>query len=107
MKTVDEAYKEYHERLEKDKERLCLDLERVIRSLGMWGVNVVRKRDGAVGRLQVFVSKSSYVDPSIQFFAFTRYQGMPKRYSRMIPTKDTEKYIKDMFEVQKIANRRR
>ena len=104
MKTVEEAYREYHKWLETDKARLILDLERALIAMKMWNVDVVRKHDGAVGRLKVFDAKTPNKDPSIQFFRYLNTGKPSKHYTGKIPTKNTEAYIKDLFTIYQEDN---
>lgn len=99
MKTAEQAYEEYQKWIRIDKERFCLDLEKVLKSVGMWNVDVIRKHDGTIGRFKVVIPKTPWKDPGIQFFKYNQFGELGKLHSGNIPYKDTEAYLNDVFRI--------
>lgn len=98
--TIEQAYKSYNKRVQKDKELFRYDLINCLETIGMWEVDVIRNHDGAVGRLKVLIPKTPWYDPKIEFFKYLSSGELSKNQSGRIPYRDAEKYLNDVFRLK-------
>ena len=97
--TIEQAYEDYKNHIQKDKELFRNDLINCLKAIGMWEVDVIRNHDGAIWQFVIRVPKTPGVDPRIEFHKYTKFRDISDNPSGNIPSKNTEAYIQDVFRV--------
>lgn len=98
--TIEQAYEDYKNHIQKDKELFRDDLINCLKAIGMWEVDVIRNHDGAVGRLIVLIPKTPWRDPRIVFFKYLGNGELSKNQSGRIPYRDAEKFLNNVFRIR-------
>ena len=98
--TIEQAYENYRNHIQNDKELFRDDLINCLKAIGMWEVDVIRNHDGAVGRLKVLIPKTPWYDPKIEFFKYLNSGELSKNQFGKIPYKNAESFLKDVFRLR-------
>lgn len=101
--TIEQAYEDYKNHIQKDKELFRDDLINCLKAIGMWEVDVIRNYDGAVGCFNVLIPKTPWYDPRIEFFKYKNNGQISTNQSGRIPYKNAEKYLQEVFRIRDSA----